>query len=168
MHLGERRPALKPEAKAAAVIHLESPLLNETELAALSQQGLPVKTLSTQVAVEACAGGLGDALKDLCDNAEQLVRNGAQVLVLSDRVQADGQPSELSATTVAMPALLAVGAVHHHLLRQKLWGECCLPMAHLGNDPSLVGASQNSKANGAGQTSGPRCSQSSRERARLA
>ena len=126
MHLGERRPALKPEAKAAAVIHLDSPLLNETELAALSQQGLPVKTLSTQVAVEACAGGLGDALKDLCDNAEQLVRNGAQVLVLSDRVRADGQPSELSATTVAMPALLAVGAVHHHLLRQKLRLQCSL------------------------------------------
>ena len=82
MHLGERRPALKPEAKAAAVIHLDSPLLNETELAALFKQGLPVKTLSTQVAVEACAGGLGDALKDLCDNAEQLVRNGARVGVV--------------------------------------------------------------------------------------
>ena len=55
-----------------------------------------------------------------------------------------------------------------HGLPDWLRGECCLPMAHLGNDPSLVGASQNSKANGAGQTSGPRCSQSSRQRACLA
>ena len=55
MHLGERRPALKPQPEAASVIHLETPVLNEAELAAISEQGLPVKTVSTQVAVESCA-----------------------------------------------------------------------------------------------------------------
>ena len=35
MHLGERRPALKPQAEAAAVIHLDTPVLNEAELAAI-------------------------------------------------------------------------------------------------------------------------------------
>ena len=50
MHLGERRPALKPQPEAASVIHLETPVLNEAELAAISEQGLPVKTVSTQVA----------------------------------------------------------------------------------------------------------------------
>ena len=126
MHLGERRPALKPQAEAASVIHLETPVLNETELAAISQQGLPVSTLSTQVAVEACAGGLKAALDALCQSAELAVRNGAQVLVLSDRVDASGSLAELTATTVAMPALLAVGSVHHHLLRQKLRLQCSL------------------------------------------
>ena len=126
MHLGERRPALKPQAEAASVIHLATPLLNETELAAISQQGLPVSTLSTQVAVEACAGGLKAALDALCQSAEQAVRNGAQVLVLSDRVDASGSFAQLTATTVAMPALLAVGSVHHHLLRQKLRLQCSL------------------------------------------
>ncbi|HCX53727.1 MAG TPA: hypothetical protein DG814_05470, partial [Synechococcus sp. UBA9887] len=126
MHLGERRPALKPQAEAAAVIHLDTPVLNEAELAAISQQGLPVTTLSTQVAVEACAGGLSSALDALCQAAEEAVRGGAQVLVLSDRVDRAGAPAPLTATVVAMPALLAVGAVHHHLLRQKLRLHCSL------------------------------------------
>ena len=126
MHLGERRPALRPQAEAASVIHLDSPVLNEAELAAISTQALPVQTLSTQVAVEACAGGLSYGLEALCEAAEQAVRDGAQVLVLSDRVDSSGAASALSATTVAMPALLAVGAVHHHLLRQKLRLHCSL------------------------------------------
>ena len=58
MHLGQRRPAVKPQAAAAALIHLDTPVLNEAELSALSDQGLAVRSLSTQVAVEACAGGL--------------------------------------------------------------------------------------------------------------
>ena len=126
MHLGERRPALKPQAEAAAVIHLDTPVLNEAELAAISKQGLPVATLSTQVAVEACAGGLSSALQGLCEAAEEAVRGGAQVLVLSDRVDGSGAAAQLTATSVAMPALLAVGAVHHHLLRQKLRLRCSL------------------------------------------
>ena len=126
MHLGERRPALKPQAEAASVIHLETPVLNEAELAAISQQGLPVQTLSTQVAVEACAGSLQPALEALCKAAEQAVRSGAQVLVLSDRVDASGSAAQLTPTTVAMPSLLSVGAVHHHLLRQKLRLQCSL------------------------------------------
>ena len=126
MHLGERRPALQPQPEAAAVIHLDTPVLNEAELTAIGQQGLPVATLSTQVAVEACTGGLKASLDALCQAAEQAVRDGAQVLVLSDRVDASGAAAQLTATTVAMPALLAVGAVHHHLLRQKLRLQCSL------------------------------------------
>ena len=126
MHLGERRPALKPQPEAASVIHLETPVLNEAELAAIGEQGLPVKTVSTQVAVESCAGGLQQAIAALCNVAEQAVRDGAQVLVLSDRVDGTGAAAPLTPTTVAMPALLAVGAVHHHLLRQKLRLQCSL------------------------------------------
>ena len=126
MHLGERRPALKPQPEAASVIHLETPVLNEAELAAISEQDLPVKTVSTQVAVESCAGGLQQAIAALCSVAEQAVRDGAQVLVLSDRVDGTGAAAQLTPTTAAMPALLAVGAVHHHLLRQKLRLQCSL------------------------------------------
>ena len=54
------------------------------------------------------------------------MRDGAQVLVLSDRVDGTGAAAPLTPTTVAIPALLAVGAVHHHLLRQKLRLQCSL------------------------------------------
>ena len=126
MHLGERRPALKPQAEAASVIHLDTPVLNEAELEQISQQGLPVQYLSTQVAVESCTGGFQAVLDALCQAAEQAVHDGAQVLVLSDRVDANAEPTPLTATTVAMPALLAVGSVHHHLLRRKLRLRCSL------------------------------------------
>ncbi|WP_115124913.1 glutamate synthase large subunit [Synechococcus sp. GEYO] len=126
MHLGERRPALKPQAEAASVIHLDTPVLNEAELEEISQQSLPVQFLSTQVAVESCTGGFQAVLDALCQAAEQAVHAGAQVLVLSDRVDANAEPTPLTATTVAMPALLAVGSVHHHLLRRKLRLRCSL------------------------------------------
>merc|ERR1712078_837657 len=71
-------------------------------------------------------GGLKASLDALCQAAEKAVRDGAQVLVLSDRVDASGAAAHLNATTAAMPALLAVGAVHHHLLRQKLRLRCSL------------------------------------------
>jgi glutamate synthase (ferredoxin) len=60
-------------------------------------------------------------VQSLCQAAEQAVRDGSQILVLSDRV-ADG----LSATTTFIPALLAVGAVHQHLLRLGLRLHCSL------------------------------------------
>ncbi len=126
MHLGERRPALKPQAEAASVIHLDTPVLNEAELDGISQQGLPVQYLSTQVAVESCTGGFKSVLDALCQAAERAVNDGAQVLVLSDRVDSDGGATPLTATTVAIPALLAVGSVHHHLLRRKLRLRCSL------------------------------------------
>jgi len=44
MHLGQRRPAVKPQAEAAALIHLDTPVLNEAELSALSDQGLVVRS----------------------------------------------------------------------------------------------------------------------------
>ncbi|QNI53053.1 ferredoxin-dependent glutamate synthase [Synechococcus sp. BIOS-E4-1] len=126
MHLGERRPALKPQADAASVIHLDTPVLNEAELEKISQQGLPVQFLSTQVAVESCTGGFRTVLDALCQAAEQAVHAGAQVLVLSDRFDANAESTPLTATTVAMPALLAVGSVHHHLLRRKLRLRCSI------------------------------------------
>ncbi|MFM8525814.1 MAG: glutamate synthase large subunit [Cyanobacteriota bacterium] len=116
MHLGKRGSPLRPDASAASVLHLPSPILNEAELAALGQQGLPLSILSTLLPVTDGPDGLGAALDRLRTEAEAAVRAGAQILVLSDRRDGDGQPRGLNATTVAMPPLLAVGAVHHHLL----------------------------------------------------
>ena len=163
MHLGERRPALKPQPEAASVIHLETPVLNEAELAAISEQGLPVKTVSTQVAVESCAGGLQQAIAALCSVAEQAVRDGAQVLVLSDRVDGTGAAappdphnggdaglagrgccSSPSAAPEAAAAVLSGGGygpvLEHpsHGLPDRLRRQCRLPLAHLGDHPPLA------------------------------
>ena len=112
MHLGKRGSPLKPEASAAAVLHLNSPILNESELAAATQQGIASRTLSTLMPITGGPAGLEAALTQLCSDAEAAVRSGNQILVLSDR--------GITATTSYIPPLLAVGAVHHHLLNQGL------------------------------------------------
>ena len=59
------------------------------------------------------AGGMEGAIDDLCAQAERAVRQrGANILILSDR--------RMDAKHVAIPALLATSAVHHHLLRKGL------------------------------------------------
>ena len=112
MHLGRRGSSLKPEASAAGMLHLPSPILNEAELAAATSQGLPAATLSTLVAVADGPAGLQQAVTRLQSAAEAAVREGTTILVLSDR--------GVTASHTTIPALLAVGAVHHHLLRLGL------------------------------------------------
>ncbi len=58
------------------------------------------------------AAGMEAALERLCARAEQAVRGGDNILILSDRC--------VDADHIAIPALLACSAVHHHLIRQGL------------------------------------------------
>jgi glutamate synthase (ferredoxin) len=64
--------------------------------------------------------GLEQAVQRLRSEAEAAVRAGSPILVLSDRQGPDGQGASIDATTSAIPPLLAVGAVHHHLLNLGL------------------------------------------------
>jgi glutamate synthase (NADPH/NADH) large chain len=56
--------------------------------------------------------GMQSALDTLCQLAENRVREGFNILILSDR--------DMSASRVAIPGLLATAAVHHHLVRNGL------------------------------------------------
>ena len=70
------------------------------------------KTLSICYAVERGASGMARALEDLCREAANVVRRGNNIIVLSDR--------SMDADHIAIPALLATAAVHHHLIRAGL------------------------------------------------
>jgi glutamate synthase (ferredoxin) len=54
--------------------------------------------------------GLEWALEGLCHQASQAIKDGYDVFILSDR--------QMSEYRVAIPALLAVSAIHHHLTRE--------------------------------------------------
>ena len=58
------------------------------------------------------AAGMRPALERLCDQAVETVRDGRNILILSDRC--------MERDRVAIPALLATAAVHHHLIREGL------------------------------------------------
>src|SRR5579862_8504589 len=56
--------------------------------------------------------GMGWALDKLCERAEEEVRGGCNIIILSDR--------RAGADRIPIPALLACAAVHHHLIREGL------------------------------------------------
>jgi glutamate synthase (NADPH/NADH) large chain len=70
------------------------------------------KTLDITYAVSRGGAGMQQALDALCELAEQKVREGYNILILSDR--------KVDADNIAIPALLATSAVHHHLIRKGL------------------------------------------------
>jgi glutamate synthase (ferredoxin) len=115
MRLGERGNLLEPTAAAARLLKLETPILNESELAALKDAGLQTAELSTQFAIATGPEGLKAALDRLCQAASEAVQGGAKLLILSDRIG-----GLIQEETTYIPPLLAVGTVHHHLIRAGL------------------------------------------------
>ena len=68
---------------------------------------------NTQAKTQAKTKGLEDAIQLLCEKAEQAVlQKGFNILILSDR--------RMDTDNLAIPALLATSAVHHHLIRHGL------------------------------------------------
>ncbi|MGH6736063.1 MAG: glutamate synthase large subunit [Methyloceanibacter sp.] len=66
-------------------------------------------TLDITFAAEQGANGMARALERLCRRAEDAVRGGENIIILSDRATGPDR--------VPIPSLLATSAVHHHLIR---------------------------------------------------
>ncbi len=79
---------------------------------------LRTKTLPAVFNAALAGEGLKRALDELRYAAENSVRNGYSLLVLSDR--------NMDANHAPIPALLAAAAVHHHLIRKQLRTRCGL------------------------------------------
>ncbi|GAB2210097.1 hypothetical protein Droror1_Dr00015350 [Drosera rotundifolia] len=116
VNLGKRGNILEAGPENASQVFLSSPVLNEGELEALlSDLVLKPKVLPAFFNIrKGVEGSLQKTLHRLCEAADEAVRNGSQLLVLSDR------SDELEPTRPAIPILLAVGAVHQHLIQNGL------------------------------------------------
>ena len=114
-YLGARGSLVDSGPEAARLTHLPSPVVNDRTLALLresSASGLRSETLDAAFDPTLAGAGLEAALQRLCDSAERAVLDGVDLLVLSDRqVRHDEAP---------IPMLLAVSAVHHHLITAGL------------------------------------------------
>jgi glutamate synthase (ferredoxin) len=120
MRMGERGNFLQPIPEAAHLLKIETPILNEPELEQIRDSGFATANLSTLFEISQGPNGLKQAVANLCDHAVNAVKNGSKILILSDRIAADGTVATLTAERTYIPPLLAVGAVHHHLIRQGL------------------------------------------------
>ena len=92
---------------------MDQPILRNAELEKLRQVSHDVfdaATIDITWPIEQGPDGMEIRLYDLCGEAARYVDNGANILILSDR--------NLGPERVAMPSLLAVAAVHHHLVRR--------------------------------------------------
>ncbi|HEY9872677.1 MAG TPA: glutamate synthase-related protein, partial [Candidatus Obscuribacterales bacterium] len=116
LQLGGRGNLLEAKPEYARLLQLDSPVLNEAELSfVIGHSSFVSSQLSTLYEIASGPKGLEVAVKRLCQEAVVAVRSGVNILVLSDRVG-----NTLSAEYSYIPALLAVGAVHHHLIREGL------------------------------------------------
>ena len=112
--LGPQRNILEPGPEHARMLKLDHPILNNEQLAQLKELDINdfySSTLSILFDVEKGVGGLASALSQLCRQAENAVISGSSFIVLSDRGTGKEQ--------VPIPSLLAVAAVHHHLILKR-------------------------------------------------
>ena len=102
---------LVPSESHCKMVRLPHPVLNNTQLDILCNiryKGFNTVKLPIVFEVSKGKAGLQEALNDLCKKAEQSVTDGVNYIILSDRFVDD--------THAAIPSLLAVSTVHHHLI----------------------------------------------------
>ena len=118
--LGRRGNFLEREPESARLLKLETPIINEPELDFIRSSEFGAATLSTFFKITDGPNGLRQAVEKLCEAAVAAVKAGQSILILSDRHDASGALAALTEEMSYIPPLLAVGAVHHHLIRQGL------------------------------------------------
>ncbi|MCJ8150520.1 glutamate synthase large subunit [Shinella sedimenti] len=113
------RPNILDHGGAAKAKRMEvrQPILTNGDLEKIRSIGhvedlFDTKTLDFTYDVARGADGMPEMLERLCERAEQAVNSGYNIIVLSDR--------QIGPDRVAIPALLATAAVHHHLIRKGL------------------------------------------------
>ena len=94
------------------ILQLESPVLTSTELEAVVDYFGPAARTIDCTFQAGPETSLTEALERIRQEAEDAVRGGSQALVLSDE--------QVSAERAPIPMILAVGAVHSHLVKQGL------------------------------------------------
>jgi glutamate synthase (NADPH) large chain len=116
--IGREQNLFEPRPEYARRIVMNSPVLSQRKfrqlLAIQDEEGGYALLDLNRPETEA----LQDGLEALCAQAEAAVRAGKLIIVLSDR--------SLHAGAVPIHALLATGAVHHHLVRAGLRCDCNL------------------------------------------
>jgi glutamate synthase (NADPH/NADH) large chain len=113
--VGNNGNLLEEDPLTCHTVALQHPILNNHELETLRSIDTGIfqaKTLQTYFRADGKPGSLKAGIDRLCRYAVDAVNDGFEVLILSDRaIDSDHAP---------IPSLLAVSAVHHHLIRKGL------------------------------------------------
>ena len=118
-YLGKDHNLLTETPEHCQKVEIESPVLSNAELEklrAIDNEYLQAKTLDIVFRASGEDGKLERALKRICQYSEDAVIDGYSIIILTDRA--------VNSNHAAIPAMLAVGAVHHHLIRKGLRAKC--------------------------------------------
>ena len=105
---------LDPTPRHCKVVKARHPVITNRELDLLRNlryRGFTAVTLDTTFPADGAPGALEAEIGRLCREAEAAVDSGASYIVLSDRAVSDSR--------APMPSLLALSAVHQHLVRAE-------------------------------------------------
>ncbi|MDB5227533.1 MAG: glutamate synthase subunit alpha, partial [Bacteroidota bacterium] len=102
-------------------IAIRQPILTDDDIAKLRYINHPdfkIITIQALFAANSKKGTLERSINRICNEAENAVANGNNIIIISDKgVNKDFAP---------IPSLLAVSAIHHHLIRTKTRIDCSL------------------------------------------
>ncbi|MCC6494088.1 MAG: glutamate synthase subunit alpha, partial [Pirellulales bacterium] len=113
-YIGPEQNLLESASKHARRLRLPHPILSNEQMAALkriNRKGWHTRKIDVTWPRAEGKAGMVRALDRICQEAEAAVDEGETLIVLTDR--------KIGADRVPLSALLATGAVHHHLVRQK-------------------------------------------------
>jgi glutamate synthase (NADPH/NADH) large chain len=111
--IGAEGNLVNPTQVSCRHIRLKTPVLTNSQLEKIRIQkldGFKTMTFSTLFEAKEGENNMEKALDSLFEKADKAVEDGTTLLILSDRSVTEHQ--------AAIPALLAVSGLHHHLIRQ--------------------------------------------------
>ncbi len=111
--LGSEGNLLMPGPKSCRMIRIDHPLIDNRQLAQLrevKEDGFKAITLDALFPASEGSVGLNRAFESICAQADQAIKDGHNLLILSDR--------NLSASHAAIPTLLLMGGIHHYLVKK--------------------------------------------------
>ncbi|MBE2205348.1 MAG: glutamate synthase large subunit [Chthoniobacterales bacterium] len=111
--LGSEGDLLNPKPESCRMIKLDGPIITNADLERIrhiEREGFYPATLPILFDPSERERGLETAMDKLCAAADAAIADGKNILILSDR--------GVSKNQVAIPALLAVAGLHHHLIRE--------------------------------------------------
>ena len=111
IYLGNHGNLLEDAREACQLIRLDGPILSEeafTRICSIDRVGFETRRFSAVYPRDDEKGGLKAALDCLMSAVEHAVAEGVNIIVLSDRAGAGEVP---------IPSLLAVSAIHNHLIK---------------------------------------------------
>ncbi len=112
--IGESQNLLDETPEHSRQVHISQPILSREDfyrIKALEKEGFYYQVIDATFDVDE-GESLHNAVNRICEEAERAISDGISILIISNRKETDKR--------APIPGLIAIGAIHHHLVEQKL------------------------------------------------